>query len=180
MMKNCILILCVLLSLGATAQRKSRNLNESPEVVDPPRTGHAIGGVLSSTNGNGLAYRYWPRKTGVHISCLPLVTSSSSFYSVGTTIYHTLREYRSNNKLFLQAGLDFVHQEFEGSYWSGRDDYSSNSYNVGVGPGFESHTRYGSFSAYLGYGIYQKTYTQYLDNKNVFTLSGGISYFFEI
>lgn len=169
-MKKILFVALLLCTTAAFGQRKTRNLNSAPEVIDPPRTGHAIGAVISSTNGNGLSYRYWPDKTGVHVTFFPSVSPNNKYISVGSTVYRTIREFNGNNKFFLHGGFDLVSR-------TRRFDYNGNmlsesGVNVGFGPGIESHSRYGSFSVYLGYGYYSIW--------EVMTLSGGLSYYFEI
>ena len=183
-MKKLIFIFLVLGAMPVMAQRRTRNLNAPPEVVESPRTGHAIGAVLSLTNGNGLAYRYWPKRLGIHVAMFPNITNNNSFFSVGGTGYYTLKEFNYTNKLFLHVGMDYAYRSIGDYYSSVSGNYSrvSDDFNVGVGPGIETHSRYGSFSGYLGYAVLNKSYRgEPGGNEGVrVTLTGGISYFFEI
>ena len=183
-MKKLIFILLAFAALPVMAQRRTRNLNAPPEVVESPRTGHAIGAVLSLTHGNGLAYRYWPKRFGMHVAMFPNVTNNNSYFSVGGAGYYTLKEFSYTNKLFLHVGMDYVYRKTKDYYVSYSNNYEriSDDFNIGVGPGIETHSRYGSFSGYLGYGVFNRNYRGEAGvNEGVrVTLTGGISYFFEI
>lgn len=180
-MKHVLILLLLSIAVGVSAQRRSRNLNEPPEVIEGPRTGHGIGVVVSATMGNGLAYRYWPKRIGYHMSFLPAVSSGESFLSWGNALYYTITEFRSDNKLFLHAGLDYNYrkQQMYSAYGSRYNDMSD-SFNFGVGPGIETHSRYGSLSCFLGYGLYNRVSRNAGGNSYFVFLSGGVSYFFEI
>ncbi|MEN9640095.1 MAG: hypothetical protein RLZZ262_1964 [Bacteroidota bacterium] len=182
-MKKVIFLFLMCSAFAMTAQRRTRNLNEPPEIVEKPRTGHGIGFVVSSVTGNGLAYRYWPRRIGYHMALLPVVNNDSGFLSWGHGLYYTIKEFNSNNKFYLQLGLDYVYRKeryYELGLWEQKNSISD-SFNIGFGPGIETHSRYGSFSCYVGYGYYNRFYRNANrgDRYQVF-LSGGISYFFEI
>jgi hypothetical protein len=76
--------------------------------------------------------------------------------------------------------MDYVRRDYNPRNSNNYTRYTSDSFNLGFGPGFESHSRYGSFSAYIGYGLYNKMFSSVEQDVQVFTLTGGISYFFEI
>ena len=59
-----VVIFTVLLAGNAAGQAK-----ETDEKKNYSK--HGIGAVLSSSNGKGLAYRYWPKNFGVQVSFIP-------------------------------------------------------------------------------------------------------------
>jgi len=62
-------------SVTANAQ-KNTDVNPDPEVVKKRYSKHGIGAVLSSVNGKGLAYRYWPETFGIQVSFIPAASNS--------------------------------------------------------------------------------------------------------
>ena len=180
-MKQFLILFLLCSAVVANAQRRTRNLNEPPEVIERPRTGHGIGVVLSSTMGNGLSYRYWPKRIGYHTTFFPSVGGDDRLLSWGNAVYYTLTEFRSNNKFILHAGMDYVYRrESYYSMFGGRTYNTQDSFNFGVGPGIETHTRYGSLTCYVGYGYYNRISRNTGFNDYLIFLSGGVSYFFEI
>lgn len=180
-MKHFLIFTFLLCSVMCTAQRKSRNLNDAPEVIQKPRTGHGIGVVASSTMGNGLAYRYWKNRFGYHMSFLPALSDDGGLVSWGNAFYYTIMDFQHNNKLILHAGMDYVYRKEERYFYGTGSRYSRwDSFNFGVGPGIETHSRYGSFTVYAGYGIYNRLSRDFGSDQRLLFLSGGVSYFFEI
>lgn len=66
---------------------------------------HYIGANAGFTTGLGFAYRYWPKKSGVQISILPIYDENNIFVSVGTTYLWEIKKIyilcrKSINKYF--------------------------------------------------------------------------------
>jgi hypothetical protein len=180
-MKNVLLLFLAVSCLSSFAQRRSRNLNDAPEVVDPPRTGHAVGVVLSSHGGSGLAYRYWPKRVGIQVSFLPFSNDEINYYNVGSMGYLTLKEFNRNNKFYLQVCSRYAlsDQGYDYNYGQGYVRRAEERFGLAFGPGIETHSRYGSFSAFLGYGW---NYTNQISGVSIgrVNMAGGLTYFFEI
>jgi len=60
-------VLCMFVSLTASAQQATTS--ETPD--KQAKGGHGLGLILSSSNGKGLSYRYWPEIYGLHVSFVP-------------------------------------------------------------------------------------------------------------
>ena len=175
--------------LGVSAQRNS-DVNPDPDVVKKRYSKHGLGAVLSSVNGKGLAYRYWPEKYGVQVSFIPAASNTQQYYNVGMTGYARLKKY-SVGELFLHAGAEYQYQKFEqwdyltSSSFDEPYDIISNGINAGFGPGYHFELKPVSFDIFMGYGAYirneSSTY-QYatLNDRMLMTLSGGIAVFINL
>jgi hypothetical protein len=180
-MKNVFLFFLLLGCFSSYGQRRSRNLNEAPEVVDAPRTGHGVGMVLSSHGGSGLAYRYWPKRVGVQVSFLPFADDDVEYYNFGTMGYYTLKDFNRHNKFYLQfcSRVAVADRGYDYSYGVGYVRRAEERFGFAIGPGIETHSRYGSFAAFLGYGWnYANSISGF--GRGRVNMAGGLSYFFEI
>jgi hypothetical protein len=170
-------------------QDNSSQKKPTKQFVEP--SGHAIGAILSSTNGKGLAYRYWKNRLGVHTSFIPIATDQNQFYNAGVTGYCSLRKYEIGS-LFFHLGFEYQREINKDEYY-----YSSptgqpiqikeetQAYNFGFGPGFHVFQKFISMDFYLGYGFYNRTRTNDMpDSKPVESfntnISGGIAIFLEL
>jgi|JI102314A2RNA_FD_contig_31_2813978_length_1397_multi_2_in_0_out_0_2 hypothetical protein len=164
--------------------------NPKPKRVYNGPSGHAIGAVLSSSNGKGLAYRYWPENVGFHVSFFPAAKGDAKYYNGGVTGYLALREYEVGT-LFLHVGAEYEYRSRNSSYSLSYPSFGTVSYlekmkglNLGFGPGLHVFQKYVSMDIFLGYGAY---FRNYLGNDNytpkdevITTLTGGISFFLEL
>lgn len=176
-------------SVAANAQ-KNTDVNPDPEVVKKRYSKHGIGAVLSSVNGKGLAYRYWPERFGIQVSFIPAASNSEQYYNVGLTGYARLKKY-SVGELFLHVGAEYQYQTFEQwDYLSSSSYYEpydiiSNGFNAGFGPGYHFELKPVSFDIFMGYGAYirnESSNYQYatLNDRVLMTLSGGVAVFLNL
>jgi opacity protein-like surface antigen len=191
-MKKSILIAltaCMALCALTTQAQKAVELQSGPEVIKKGNSKHAIGAVLSSVNGKGLAYRYWPDKFGLHVTFIPIATSTYEFYNTGVTGYARLKKY-GVGELFMHAGAEYQYQSFEKTDYLSSFSYdsyrvNSNGVNVGFGPGYRFEYNSVSLDLFIGYGAYlTKETSSYqnasLNNLRLMTLSGGVAVFLNL
>ncbi len=191
-MKKLILILCVILcSSGIISAQTVKEKNAKPKRVFNGPSGHALGAVLSSTNGKGLAYRYWPQNLGFHISFFPASNGDSKYYNAGATGYLNIREYEIGT-LFLHVGAEYQYSSKSNSYTAGYPAYASIGYlektqgfNLGFGPGLHVLQKYVSMDIFLGYGAYIRDHSASIDtyvpkDELIMTLTGGVAFFLEL
>ncbi len=165
--------------------------NERPKKVYNGPTGHALGAVLSSSNGKGLSYRYWPKDFGFHVSFFPAANGTNQYYNGGVTGYMTLKEYEVG-KLFLHAGIEY---QYTAQTYTGRGGYpyyptyeytdKTTGYNIGFGPGLHILQKFISMDVFLGYGAYVRDRTttdpnRKVKNETIMTLTGGIAFYLEL
>jgi hypothetical protein len=184
------LIWMMFFSLNTQAQKSTQDQVEPiPERKNYSK--HGIGAVLSSSNGKGLAYRYWPKTYGIQVSFIPVASNSEEYYNVGLTGYARLKKY-SVGELFVHVGAEYQYQTFERyDYYSYSSSYYesynviSNGINVGFGPGYHFELKPISFDLFLGYGAYlrdessDKPYAD-LNDRRLMTVSGGFAVFLNI
>ncbi len=183
-------IVAFMLSVTAFSQTVVER-NERPKKVYNGPTGHALGAVLSSTNGKGLSYRYWPRDFGFHVSFFPAANGLNKFYNGGVTGYMTLKEYEVG-KLFLHAGVEYQYSSQTRNGYSGYPYYQTLEYtdktigyNIGFGPGLHILQKFVSMDIFLGYGAYVRERTttdpfRKVRNETIMTLTGGIAFYLEL
>jgi hypothetical protein len=177
-------------SINTQAQKSTQDQVEPiPERKNYSK--HGIGAVLSSANGKGLAYRYWPKTFGVQVSFIPVASNNEKFYNTGITGYARLKKY-SVGELFLHAGVEYQYQTFEQyDYYSYTSSYYeaykviSNGVNVGFGPGYHFELKPVSFDLFLGYGAYIRdessdTPNAQLNDRQLMTVSGGFAVFLNL
>jgi len=180
----------LLFSLNAQAQKATQDeVSTTPERKNYSK--HGIGAVLSSSNGKGLAYRYWPKTFGVQVSFIPVASNNEEFYNAGITGYARLKKY-SVGELFLHAGVEYQYQTFQQyDYYSYLSSYYetyqviSNGVNVGFGPGYHFELKPVSFDFFLGYGAYIRDESSdrpnaELNDRRLMTVSGGIAVFLNL
>lgn len=180
----------LLFSLNAQAQKASQDeASTTPERKNYSK--HGIGAVLSSANGKGLAYRYWPKTYGVQVSFIPVASNNEEFYNAGITGYARLKKY-SVGELFLHAGAEYQYQTFDRyDYYSYLSSYYesykviSNGVNVGFGPGYHFELKPVSFDLFLGYGAYIRDESSdrpnaELNDSRLMTVSGGFAVFLNL
>ena len=163
------------------------------EGIDAPKKNyskHGVGAVLSSVNGKGLAYRYWPKTYGVQVSFIPIVSNTEEFYNAGITGYARLKKY-SVGELFLHVGLEYQYETFDNYNYYGAASYyesynvKSNGINAGFGPGYHFELKAVSFDVFVGYGAYIRdessdTPEAVLNDSRLMTLSGGVAIFLNL
>lgn len=180
----------LLFSLSGQAQKTTEDAaTAAPEKKNYSK--HGIGAVLSSSNGKGLAYRYWPKTFGVQVSFIPVASNNEEFYNAGITGYARLKKY-SVGELFLHAGVEYQYQTFEQyDYYSYISSYYetykviSNGVNVGFGPGYHFELKPVSFDLFFGYGAYIRDESSdspnaQLNDRRLMTVSGGFAVFLNL
>ena len=180
----------LLFSLSGQAQKTTEDgVTAGPEKKNYSK--HGIGAVLSSSNGKGLAYRYWPKTFGVQVSFIPVASNNEEFYNAGITGYARLKKY-SVGELFLHAGAEYQYQTFDRyDYYSYLSSYYesykviSNGVNVGFGPGYHFELKPVSFDLFLGYGAYIRDESSdrpnaELNDSRLMTVSGGFAVFLNL
>lgn len=186
---ECVFVAGLLvLSTAAMAQKTTE---AGAEPVKKNYSKHGIGAVLSSSNGKGLAYRYWPKTYGVQVSFIPVASNSEEYYNAGLTGYARLKKY-SVGELFLHAGIEYQYQTFERYDYYSSSSYMYDSYkvfstgfNAGFGPGYHFELKPVSFDIFLGYGAYirdessDKSYAD-LNDSRLMTVSGGFAVFLNL
>ena len=147
-------------AITASSQGGSERVAKTTKEFKEP-SGHAIGLILSMSNGKGLAYRYWKNKVGAHISFVPFVNNERSFYNTGLSLYCKIREYDLGT-LFLHGGVEYQYETQKEYFYSptqpDRNYYTvtSNGLNIGVGPGLHVLQKYISLDVFVGYGVYSQ------------------------
>lgn len=122
--------------------------------------GHAFGLALTSSNGKGVCYRYWPGKNGFHVALFPTSSRNGHYYSVAVSAYRNLYEFE-NSRLFLQCGIENINRaEIERTYAydslfrpSGITSTVTsrrNGLSICFGPGFEFSQKNIAFDVFLG------------------------------
>jgi len=170
--------------------QKATEIQDGPEAVTKNYSKHGIGAVLSSTNGKGLAYRYWPGTYGIQFSFLPISVESFEYYNLGVTGYARLKRYNFG-ELFVHAGIELQYQSIEESdQLSSYLPYTyyrvnSNGINAGFGPGYRFEMKPASFDVFLGYGLYARDESSdyvnaSLNNGVSMFLSGGVAVFLNL
>ncbi len=191
-MKQHTLTFCLLMlvCISTFAQQENGSQKKpTKQFVEP--SGHAIGALITSTNGKGLAYRYWKNKLGVHTSFIPIVTDERKFYNAGVTGYCSLRKYEIGS-LFFHVGFEYQREmNNDENYYTSPGglpipiNENTEAYNFGFGPGFHVFQKFISMDFYLGYGFYSRTKTNDMpDSKPVESfntnISGGVAIFLEL
>jgi hypothetical protein len=182
-------IVATMLSLSTSAQLSENTNGKGAKQYAEP-SGHAIGAVLSSSNGKGLAYRYWKNRLGVHASFLPYTTDNTMFLNGGLTGYCAVRKYDIGS-LFFHAGMEYQYERDDlKDYFSsqmGTIEYreETRGLNFGFGPGLHVMQNFISVDLFVGYGFYSRDRSSSLstaDPKDSFTtnVSGGVAVFIEL
>ncbi len=191
MKKVLFLFLLIFFISGSTNAQTVTEKNARPKRVYNGPSGHAIGAVLSSSNGKGLSYRYWPQNLGFHVTFFPASNGESKFYNGGVTGYLNIREYEIGT-LFLHVGMEYQYTSKNNTYTSGYPTYTSVTYtdktqgwNLGFGPGLHVLQKYISMDIYLGYGAYIRDHSSSVDayapkDEVITTLTGGVAFFLEL
>lgn len=193
-MKTVLICLSILFTSLASTVAVAQKVVDAQEPIDTPKKNyskHGVGAVLSSVNGKGLAYRYWPKTYGVQVSFIPVVSNTEEFYNAGITGYARLKKY-SVGELFLHVGLEYQYETFDNyNYYSAVSSYyesykvMSNGLNAGFGPGYHFELKAVSFDVFLGYGAYIRdessdTPEAVLNDSRLMTLSGGVAIFLNL
>jgi hypothetical protein len=177
------------LSNCANAQQQTTPTNT--DIIKKDKGGHSLGLILSSTNGKGLCYRYWPGIYGVHVSFVPADMGDQKYYNGGVTGYARIKRY-SVGDLFLHAGFEYEYRsrmETNYDYTSGMymDSYRVNGkgMNIGFGPGFHVVQKAFSFDLFAGYGAYivdeySSDSRATLDDRFLMSISGGIAVYLNL
>lgn len=149
-MKKLFGLLLCLSFLSANAQIK----NKTNEFKD---SHFSFGAIAGTSQGLGLAVRYWPNKVGIQVACLPLADEYSQMVSIGVSGLFMLREYEHAD-FYLNAGY---HQIF--------GDYSNTSI-FGLEPSINLNSEDGMFTVFGSFG-----YDLYLRERNVYGSSYSVS-----
>jgi hypothetical protein len=191
MKKRILMTVTVFMALCALTSHAQNTveLYSKPEAAKESNSKHAIGVALSSVNGKGLAYRYWPEKFGFHVTFIPIATSTNDFYNAGVTGYARLKKYEVG-ELFIHAGAEYQYQSFEQTDYSSSSSYynygvNTKGVNVGFGPGYRFEYNSVSLDLFIGYGAYlSKASSDYqnaeLNDLRLMTLSGGVAIFLNL
>lgn len=191
-MKGIIIIVFIAVtSYTMSSAQSAVEKNPKPKRVYNGPSGHAIGAVVSSTNGKGLAYRYWPENLGFHVSFFPAANGDNKYYNAGVTGYLTIREYEMGN-LFLHLGAEYQYSSKQSGYSSGYPTYTNINYmdktnglNLGFGPGLHVLQKFISIDFFVGYGAYFRNHSASIDtytpkDEVIMTLTGGVAFFLEL
>ena len=181
---------CLALTVFSTQAQKTEE-GKSVEPIKKNYSKHGIGAVLSSANGKGLAYRYWPKTYGIQVSFIPVASNNEEYYNAGLTGYARLKKY-SVGELFLHAGVEYQYQTFDRyDYYDPLSSYAdsynviSNGINAGFGPGYHFELKPVSFDIFLGYGAYIRDESSdranaELNDSRLMTVSGGFAVFLNL
>ena len=178
-------VLCMCLSFTTNAQQAT---TEAPE--KEKKGGHGLGLILSSTNGKGLSYRYWPGTYGLHVSFVPADLGEEQYYNGGLTGYARIKRY-SLGDLFMHVGTEYEYRSrmvYNYDYLSDTStEYRVNGrgVNFGFGPGFHVTQKGFSFDIYAGYGGYWIDESSdeagaELNDRFLMTFSGGIAIYLDL
>ncbi len=155
-MKTLATLVLSILFLGVNAQIE----NPSPTL---PKSDYSIGAIAGTSQGLGLAMRYWPSDFGVQISFLPYYNEYTQLLSVGVTGLYTVREYK-NSEFYLSAG---VH------------NFKMDRYNqliIGFEPSVNLNSEDGNFTLFGSFGYnYAK-----LPNSFSITPGGAVGFFIHL
>ncbi|MCX6230939.1 MAG: hypothetical protein NTZ33_05295 [Bacteroidetes bacterium] len=144
MKKIGILFVCVLFFYGSQAQKELGK--------------HNLGLNAGYTTGLGLSYEYWPKKNGIQITFLPLLSKDEKRYSFALTY---LRNLTTGNKvnliLFFGNHLTNIF-ETEGVAVLNYGNYNVTEkpktiYNIGIGPGLRGGEGMFVYQFMIGYAI---------------------------
>jgi hypothetical protein len=176
----------ILLSVNGSAQ------NAKEAEIQPAKnySKHGVGAVLSSSNGKGLAYRYWPKKVGIQVSFIPVASNNEKYYNAGLTGYARLKKY-SVGELFMHVGCEYQYRTYERYDYLSMSSYyesyqvQSAGVNLGFGPGYHFELKPVSFDLFLGYGAYIRDESSDFENaelndRTLMTLSGGFAVFLNL
>jgi hypothetical protein len=188
-MKKIIASMCALcLFVSFTASAQQATISETPAKKE--KGGHGLGLILSSSNGKGLSYRYWPEIYGLHVSFVPADLGDEQYYNGGLTGYARIKRY-SLGDLFMHVGTEYEYR----SRVSADYDYMTGEYteyrvngtgvNFGFGPGFHVTQKGFSFDIYAGYGGYwidesSSDSRAQLNDRFLMTFSGGIAIYLDL
>jgi hypothetical protein len=185
-----ILFFASVISTEAVAQQ-SQPQSSNTDIIKNHKGCHGLGLILSSANGKGLSYRYWPGIYGVHVSFVPADMGDQKYYNGGITGYARIKRY-SVGDLFLHVGVEYEYRSrTETNYL-----YSSTGYydtyrvngkglNMGFGPGFHVVQKAFSFDLFAGYGAYMvneysNDVNAILDDRFLMSISGGIAIYLNL
>lgn len=182
------LLLSVFSTHGFSQLEEPSKPKSAKEYFEP--SGHALGVILSSVNGKGLAYRYWKNRAGIHTSFIPLSNKERTLYNVGLTGYYSIRKYDIGS-LFLHVGCEYQYMTEDMVYYPASIDppteyrETTTGYHFGFGPGLHVLQKFISMDLFIGYGFYakeMKTSFEGIKPEQTFnsTLSGGIALFIEL
>jgi hypothetical protein len=117
-----------------------------------PKSDYSLGAIAGTSQGLGLAMRYWPGKMGVQVAFLPIYTEYSQTISIGVSSLYKLREYKILD-FYLNTGAHHL-----------RTDYNTQTI-FGIEPSFNLYTDEGLFSVFGSFGyniaLYQGGYSIY-------------------
>jgi len=193
-------ILCLLSAAQFSSAQVIREKNDRPEKVYNDPKGHGMGMILSSANGKGFSYRYWPREFGFHISFFPAAEKDNKYYNVGVTGYKTLREF-NKSRIFAHIGAEYIYKyrlhdnDYPNTIYPYNYPYTPTTYyssktnglNLGAGAGYGVHAKWVSIDFFLGYGAYIRDQTvlnsttgEVGNDNTIITLSGGFAFYINL
>ncbi len=116
---------------------------------------HALGVSAGSTSGGGGSYRYWPGRSGLQVTMLPIYSPSHPIMSLGVSWLYQIRP-NPIASLYLHVGTHaFL---YHGKYRSNLN--REILYNLGAGPAVDFHISSKiSANFMLGFGWYDIGYT---------------------
>ena len=127
----------------------------------PEEYQHGIGFSANSVSGIGLSYRYWPAKTGIQFSFLPVIGEFDTWISAGVAGLYSIKKNQKVN-LYGFLGIHYLYADGDASL------------NTGIGPGFEFILgEVVGLNLEFGYGIY--------GGQSISTnIAGGLSLYYKL
>ncbi len=155
-----IAIILLAFALSSFAQENQDNLSGK-------KYKYAFGLGAGFTTGLGFSFRYFPKKYGVQINCVPYYNNYGSevFVSSGLTLLYSINENRFSN-VYAYLGNHYLYTKLNSSTYAYSPYYGNYQYyntkvtteywNSGIGMGVEFHAQKRiTLNLMLGYAQYE-------------------------
>lgn len=152
-MKRIIILLVTVIFTGSIFAQNA---------IEPKVRANEFGFHAGATTGVGLSYRYWPGKSGIQITALPIKTSEVTYINFGITALRTFHDSRlirffgylgSNVVVNNGQNYDYWYDPYTDNFEETEDTGYKTRLNFGVGPGFAFGSRV-RVNIMAGYGFY--------------------------
>ncbi|MGB0429434.1 MAG: hypothetical protein ACPGLV_03100 [Bacteroidia bacterium] len=154
-MKTLATLIVLIITLTANAQIESD--------LKMPKSDYSFGAIAGTSQGLGLAVRYWPSNFGVQVSFLPYYTEYTELLSVGVSGLMKIREYKDAD-FYISAGAHTL-----------RNDYR-NQLILGIEPSVNLYSKDGNFSIFGSFGY---NYAKFPNSFSI-TPGGAIGFFINL